>query len=330
MICKGIAATTKVDAHNMIMTKEALENAAHDVNASEYVPSVGIEHDLTIFPIGKVYKAFVDRFDEEDYALHIEQEIFENISSITIGGEKYIVAKSDIDDRPFASDIITNNEKFILKTDSVNFESYEKSKEYLESLQAEFDIDVKYICRKSVIPDPELVFELINDSIKYLLIYLCSKQVVERIGEALVSTALNEAKTLYALVKKTIKTGSKYLIPKNRPVTYVFRGNLDYVIELIIKTTNPDKAINAINKEKLKGAIDKIDSIKEQFSKIRRVQLVYNENEDKWEFNYLTTETGEVIGTEKSYKKSAKFVEMYYGNSVNDSISALVPPDDIL
>jgi len=330
MIYKGIAATTKVDAHNIRIAKEALEQAAHDINEGKCAPAVVIEHDLTILPIGKVYKAFVDSFDEEDYALHIEQEIFENVSSTIVNGEKYMVVKSDVDDRPFASDIISNNEKLIVGTDSVNFESDEKAKEYLNGLRAEFDIDVQRFCRKSVIPDPELVFQLVENSVKYLLIYLCSKQVVERVGDVLVDTAVNEAKNLYALVKKAIKAGSKYLIPENRPVTYIFKGSFNYIIELIVKTTNPDVAISALNKEKLKEAIDKIDNIKEQFPKILRVQLIYNENEDKWEFNYLTTEVGVVIGTEQSYKKAAKLAEIYLGNSGDINTDASTQTDDVL
>ena len=321
MTYKGIVATTKVDAHKMRIAKEDLEEMAHAINEDECVPSFSIEHDLTVLPIGKVYKAWVDSFDDEDYALHAEQEIFENISFITRNGEKYIVLKSDIDDRPFASDIFSNNERLIIGTDFINFESHEKSKEFLEILKSEFDIDIQPISRKSAIPDPQLVFQLVESSVVYLLIYLCSKQVVERVGDALVDTALTEAKNLYALIKKTIKTGSKYILPKNRPVTYVYRGSNDYVIELIVRTTNPDIAISAISEEKLKEAMDKIDSIKGLFSKIRKVQLVYNELDSKWEFNYLTTETGEVIGTEQSYEKTIKLKEKYLGNSENINVS---------
>lgn len=325
MICKGIASTTQVDAHNMQMTKEALEKAAQDVNAGEYVPAVGVEHDLTVMPIGKVYKAFVDKFGLDDYALYIEQEIFDDVYTSTIGEEKYILLKSALDNRPFASDKILDNDKLIIQTDPVNFESYEKSEEFLSNLNARFNINVQHVLRKSIIPDPELVFQFAENFVKYLLIYLSSKQVVERVGDALVDTALTEIKYLYGIVKKAIKSGATYLVPRNRPVTYVFRGNIDYIIELIVKTKSPDIAINALNKNNLKEAIDKIESIKTQFPRMRRVQLLYNENDSKWAFNYLTTETGEVIGTEQSYEKSTKLVEMYLGDydNTNNNIGPL-------
>lgn len=42
------------------------------------------------------------------------------------------------------------------------------------------------------------------------------------------------------------------------------------------------------------------------------IQLVYNTETGQWEFNYIATEKGEVIGTEKSYKKSLKKIELAF------------------
>ena len=57
MILKGIAATTQVDAHNTRIALEALENAAETIVHGKYVPSVGVEHDPTIIPIGNMLLA---------------------------------------------------------------------------------------------------------------------------------------------------------------------------------------------------------------------------------------------------------------------------------
>lgn len=321
MIFKGIAATTQVDAHNMRITKTALEHAAQDINNGKYASSVGIEHDLTIMPVGKVYKAYVDKFDQDEYALHIEQEIFDKAYTTFIDDEKFVMTKSEFDNRPFSFDRLLDNEKLVIQTDPVNFESFEKSEEYLSNLSAEFDIDTGKISRKSAIPDPELIFELVESSVKYLFIYLTSKQVIEHIGDNLVESALNELKNLSQVIKKAIKTGASYLLPQNRPVTYVFKGSINYVIEFVVKTSNPDVAINAISKDKLKEVFEKIDGIREQFSALQKVQFIYNENEYRWEFNYLTTEKGEVIGTEKSYKRAAKLIALHFGEPGTKSVS---------
>jgi hypothetical protein len=41
---------------------------------------------------------------------------------------------------------------------------------------------------------------------------------------------------------------------------------------------------------------------------IEKMQFIYSE-EQKWEFNYLLTGNGEVIGTPKSYNNRTKFIE---------------------
>lgn len=48
------------------------------------------------------------------------------------------------------------------------------------------------------------------------------------------------------------------------------------------------------------------------FSSFVKIQLVYNTEKGQWEFNYIATEKGEVIGTEKSFKKSLKKIELAF------------------
>ena len=321
MIFKGIAATTKLDAHNMKISKATLEEVAQNIESGGYALSVGVEHDHTIMPIGKVYSAYVDKFDEKDYALYIEQEIFDKAVSIVVDGEQFVIYKSEVDNRPFAFDELLSNDKLKIITDPVNFENHERVAEYLDSLAAEFDIDVDYQFRKSVIPDPELIFELVESSIKYYFIYMSSKKAIEKIGDATIDSVMKELGKLYAIIKKAIRQGVSYLLPHNRPVTCVFKGNIDYIIELIIKTTNPDVAIRAISGDELTEVFERLKDIKTRFQTLQKVQFIYDEVEKKWELNYLTTETGEVIGTEKSHQRAAKLIDLHLGSSNKASVS---------
>ena len=52
--------------------------------------------------------------------------------------------------------------------------------------------------------------------------------------------------------------------------------------------------------------------LKKHFSSFVKIQLVYNTETGQWEFNYIATGKGEVIGTEKSYKKSLKKIELAF------------------
>ena len=163
-----------------------------------------------------------------------------------------------------------------------------------------------------VAADPELVFQFLEATVKGVFIYLASKPVIEKVGNHIIDHALSEFDGLYAFVKKAIISAAKRFIPANRPVTYVFTGKYEFVIELVVQTTNPNIAIEAICEEKLISVVSEIENLKKHFSSFVKIQLVYNTETGQWEFNYIATEKGEVIGTEKSYKKSLKKIELAF------------------
>lgn len=314
MLMKGIMATTRVDAHNMQICKEALEKTADEISNGKCVPLVNIEHDLTTMPIGKVIKAHVDKYDDTDYALYMEQEIFESSYTTIVDGQTYILLKSLVDNRPFASSVDNDNDKLLVQTDSVNFESLDAAKDFFEELHNEGDIETGYIARKSVIPDPELAFQLVEKSVTALFIYLASKTAIEKVGNHIIENALTELVGLYTFIKTAIISAAKRFHPQNRPVTYVFRGYQNFLIEFVVQTTNPNIAIESIKEEKLVGALTEIEKLQCLFSNFLRIQLVYNVDAKVWEFNYLTTETGEVIGTEKAYNATVKKLDIVFPN----------------
>ena len=311
MIAKALIATTQVDAHNMRITKEALEKGAQDINEGVYVPTVTVNHDATIIPQGKVIKAYVEPYGDGDYALFVEQVFFKSYST-DIDGQRFILLKNTVDNRPLITGEVKGKSKLLVKADSVNFETREAAKEYFQYLNSEYDIETSQIARKALIPDPELVFQFLDSTVKAVLVYLVSKQAAEKIGEHIVEHALTELDEVYGFIKKAIVSGAKRLVPKNRPVTYVFMGNNGFVVELIVQTTNPNTAIDAIAKERLQQIFDETEHLQTIFSPFNKIQFTYNKGTSCWEFNYLTTEKGEVIGTEKSYKETAKKIDLAF------------------
>lgn len=311
MICKGIMATTKVDAHNMRITLEALESAAEDITNGECAPIVSVNHDPTIIPIGKIINAHVEKIDGDEHGLFFEQDIFSTFST-EVDSTKYVLLKSFVDDRPLTSNFSESSEKLLIQTDAINFKSQKDAATFLKELSDEYDIETSYFGRKSAVPDPELIFQLLETTVSSLFIYLAGKPVIEKVGNHIVDRALAELDSLYSFLKKAIFAAAKRFIPANRPVTYVFIGKHEFLIELVVQTTNPNTAIRAISEEKLLGAINEIENIKKHFSSFLKIQLVYNTETEQWEFNYIATERGEVIGTEKSYKKSMQKIEIAF------------------
>lgn len=220
--------------------------------------------------------------------------------------------KSSVDDRPLASNFLESSEKLLVQTDAVNFKSKKDAAAFLKELSGEYDIETGYFVRKSAVPDPELIFQLLETIVSSLFIYLAGKPVIEKVGNHIVDRALAELDSLYAFLKKAIFTAAKQFIPANRPVTYVFIGKHEFLIELVVQTANPNTAIRAISEEKLLGAVNEIENLKKHFPSFLKIQLVFNTETEQWEFNYIATERGEVIGTEKSYKRSMQKLKLLF------------------
>jgi len=170
LIMKGIAATTKIDLHNTRLTKESLDEAAHAINSATHAPSFGVDHDWSIMPIGKVVMASVEKLDEEDYALYVEQDLFESYTAV-MNGQKYIMLKSLVDDRPFSIDQEEVTGKLLVQTDPVNFESYETMREFFSNISDEYDVETGQVMRKSAVPDPVLLINLAQTTISALFLY---------------------------------------------------------------------------------------------------------------------------------------------------------------
>lgn len=303
MLLKGIGATTELDRHNCRFTRGALENAANDVNNSGSVPSVGINHDRTIMPFGKVISAEVLPMDNGEYKMEITQEIFEEEYIIELEEDtRFILNKSSFDERPFTEDDY-DLDNTTVSIDLVNFENQEDVSE-IQKLVEEYNALNGTIARKALIPDPEIIFQIGNGIVGVLL----TKKVIDSVGDRVLNNLLDEVDKFYALTRELIVKYSKLVIPKNRLQTYVFKMRDECNIELVVVTTSPDEVMESIKKEKLKGINDKLVDLRQHFTP-RRIQFIYDNG--NWSFNYLCTDKGEVIGTEKSYNKRIKAFELF-------------------
>ena len=64
--------------------------------------------------------------------------------------------------------------------------------------------------------------------------------------------------------------------------------------------------------QKIQVILTELEHLRSQFADITKVQLTYNCEVHEWEFNFLTTDKGEVIGTEESYKKSVRKIDLAF------------------
>lgn len=298
MKIKGIGATTGVDRHNCRINKEALENAIEKLNTGKYVPSMGLDHDSSLMPIGKAYKAELVSLKGGEYGAYIYQETFENFNVFDskVFGTLY-EASISTDSRPFADTEPESIEKLTVQLDPVNF-GYEAFDPIKEQIKKDLDVEIDTFMRKSLIPDPEVVIDFIKDS----FILLAATQTVNKTVEKLSSDSSN----LYDKIKQIIIKVVKYIKPSNRPITYVMKENRGYILELLVRTADPNVLFQALSSEKL-SFINDIDRTKDVIDEpTYKIQFMYNEEKSCWEFNYLSTSTGKVIGSEKCYKRTMK------------------------
>lgn len=307
MIVKGIGATTHIDKHNCMIAKEALEDAVKDINEGLYAIGVGIEHNSTIMPIGKVISGKMVELEDGEYGIEIEQELFDKYQVFSDDtGEKWYIAKSQRDIRPFADTQAEDIHNIKVSIDPVNFSKTDCEK-LINFYKKECLFDTEYFMRKSVIPDPEIIFTLVAGTIAAMT----GKKITEHITDDIVK--------LYELIKKAVLKTVKCCRQSYRPITYVIKENTSYLMELVVVTEIPDILFEALQNEKLSQIEAKIESFTNNFNvDIAKVQCLYNIEGQEWIVNYVSTRDGKVIGSEKCYKKTVELARKI-GTELPDS-----------
>lgn len=306
MIIKGIGATTHVDRHNCKLEKSVLEDIINQINEASFAPGVGIEHDSTIMPIGKVIKGELVQLADGEFGVEITQELFEKYSTIIDkNGNKWYVTESKIDRRPFADTEIQKNSSIRIAIDPVNFreEDYENLLRFYEKN----NIENEALIRKSVIPDPEIIIYLVTGALSILT----TKKAIQKLSDAISDDVVH----LYEKLKVVILDTAKYIKQENRPITYIIKENDTYVKELAIITEKPETVLLAISNEKLEGLDKKIKEVEIFFGdSIAKMQCLYNNQTESWDINYFSMVDGKVVGCEKCYKKTMELTERVSGN----------------
>lgn len=302
MILKGIGATTHIDRHNCRITKEALENAAKDINEGTYAVGLGIEHDSTIMPIGKVINGKMVRLEDGEYALEIEQELFEEYQIYRDESDvKWYITESSTDTRPFADTRTENVQKIKISVDPVNF-SQSDFESLMDFYRKECLLDTECFMRKSVIPDPEIVFTLMTGTIALMT----GKKIAEKFTEQVADDIVK----IYELIKKAVLETVKRCKQGNRPITYVVKESNSYLMELVVVTEKPEILFEALSTDRICQVEMEIEKFVKNFNvDIAKLQCKYNIEKQKWTVNYVSTKDGKVIGSEKCYRKTVELAK---------------------
>jgi hypothetical protein len=301
-----IMATTHIDLHYERFTRNALEQMNEIING-EAKPLVTYDHDMAIPPAGKLLESRIELREDGEYQLVATQEYFEEIQwGILEDGTKVFKQESVTDRHPFSNKYEQISDEFAVSFDGINFESKEAMRSFIQEIeeQSGTDFEAGMHGRKSLIPDPEFIVQLS----KVITGYLLTKKVIDKVGDKVAELIAEDVAKFYSFARSVIITAAKYARPKGRPITYIFVAPGNPSIEFIARSTDPDVVVNAMLLEKLEGSLSKADYLNKKLGAVR-IQYLLNEK-GEWEFNYLLTDNGAVIGTEQSLVRRAKRAEL--------------------
>lgn len=302
MVRKQIIASNDVDRQNEQMADKVLFEIAESINKNEYVMRMGLNHDISIMPVGKVIKGTVINMQDDILGLEAQIDDFMYEFYKIIGPDKQVLytASSSLDKRPFIEYEADVKDKITVLLSPLNFVDNEYQ-ELKNVINDECGALVEDSIKKSFVPDPEIVIQMFIGT----MIYLTTEKTAHKASEKLAEVISDDVVKVYDNLKKIIVyIGKKIIAPKE--TTYVLT-EAEQDIELVIITSNPEDVLNAIE-------IASDGYISSQTEKYRRylgdtlnkIQFLYCAETKKWEVNYMLTNTGQVIGSERNYRKAVK------------------------
>jgi len=294
---KYIVSSTHLDSQGYVMMKSALDSMLLQLNGKRK-PRLGLEHIRTFPPFGAISNGEVFQGDDKQYYLSAEMMYFDKHEFITLDdGTKLLKEYFSEGEYPFIECEEPETDKISIATDPANFEKLNEHEEIYELVKQESDLDfdTQEFGRKSQLTDPEIIITI--TTILATTLGIIKSKVTEKLGDAIGEDLVKFYKLISKLAVETIKKAK----PSNRPKNFVISyPNTECNIELVITTHKADRVLNSLTAEKLKTISDKLEQLKNLDPE--KIQFTFNEN-DIWEFNYLLTKTGAVIGTIKSFNK---------------------------
>ncbi|WP_019912427.1 hypothetical protein [Paenibacillus sp. HW567] len=307
MTIQRLLATTHVDRHGMVMSKEALDQTAAQINGPVAV-GIGIEHDITLPPIGKLVKSEVRQLPDGEYGVYGEYLLYDpnETKKISLPNGESAIVDTWADKRPFVDKYEETPSEIHYSFDPTNFESKEAIAIFQQELQEDGPYQQDMLIRKSLIPDPELIIKLSQNAVEFLIAH----QLLKKVGQQLAADTSEDIAKIYKSIRNAAIKYAKYCIPKNRPIAYVLVIPGTPAKEFVIKTADPANVSEAIQLEKLSSAIDEAERLHEALD-AQKIQFLLTED-GEWKFNYMLTTSGSVVGTEDAITRRGKAVQLLY------------------
>lgn len=298
MIRKQIVSSNEIDRQNQRISLCALQEMASHFSQSEAVARMGIAHDITLLPVGKVLQGELVDLGHGIIGLEVQiddfMEEFQQIHGPD--NESLYYGRSLQDSRPFVEICSDLGGEFTVSLNPIDFTDAD-FEEIVRFVSESENGQIETLAKKAFEPEIEIVITLATKILQYLIVKKLLDKTAEKISDDIAS-CYDKIKQLAAFIFSKIKDGRK--------ITYILSAP-NQPVELIVRCDNADVLATAIT-EKDNGYITEVYESLSQHLKgeIKKIQFLFNVETCKWELNYITTSTGEVIGTEKCYKRTVK------------------------
>lgn len=313
MIRKQIIATSGLDLQNQQLSVEVLAETAKALSDKTVVTRMSINHDLTLLPIGKILSGSLKQLDSGDIALEVLIDDFADSFVPCVGpnGDSLFFAESSYDSRPFMDFQSEALNELTIMINPLNFaqDDYNDVAVYLRDC---CNAQVETTIAKSALPTPEIIFNFVTG---YLLGTLC-KQTLSKTNDKISDALSNDFVKCYIAITNAIRKITQKIMSVGQ-VVYIFTEP-NQPVELAVKAKKVDAILKAFEALKEYDVSQKVQQFSDYTNgNLEKIQFIYDENKGKWEMNYLTTKTGQVIGTETNYKRA---IQMY--RSISESPTA--------
>ncbi len=280
------------------LTVEALQSMAASVNEQDRKPVILVEHDHLCPPMGQTVGCEVIQLDDGHHALIGQYDIFGSPTEIELPiGEIGLQQSSDEHHHSLAVGEFHHPQNYCVAIDAVNLGGHQELEDFFSELRSPSseEFETQAITRRSVIPDPQVMFTL--------GLQLSAAWFGLRIAKAAADSIEPELKAFFQVMIQTIKNMALNATPKHRPVTYVLQVHGKPNLEFVARTRDTDLVIRAMANA---GSPDLSSMIDRLYNHFNAEMIQFKLRDDgSWAFNYLATKSGKIVGTREAFDHRA-------------------------
>ena len=313
----------KQGASTVRLTREAIESIADQVNGERSFP-FSVEHDPYCMPIGKIKEAWVEPFEDEYVAMariHVEDDLLSTIHKTS--GTELVILDFASASKPFVQEFKKADQSLVtVGVDLANFYDTQNHAAFMDAVNSiDDEITCECVGRHSLGPEPLIQFVLSHPEISVAL-SVVGTWILKRVEKFIRYTVDETSKKigdeisdiLSGKIRQIVSSYKNCQSGDERPILIQIIVPND--INLILLTRiDRDEEFPSINLKKLTTEMEKYGDLLQQAEEVTFART----GVDDWEFQYLKTRTGEVIGTSECYKRTTQQLQRIQKDSKSDN-----------